>query len=353
MAKRTGGRLGSLVNLSAFACRKYEDEDESDDEERQKINERAASPSYIKEQKEIKDSFRKFIEDSEEEEDDVELLTRRIKSQEEKDKEEEDYLQWLKGQGEASADIQDMKYLRDYWNDPDLDDGEKFLRDYVLNKGYLDEENSDGEIPTYDEIVQEEVEDSEDEGELFLQKQADFERQYNFRFEEPDANVIKTYPRTIASSVRTKDVRRKLKREETKERKQKEKQHKQEELKQLKNLKRQEILAKLQKLKELTGNETVGFNEGDLEGDFDPQQHDKLMQKFFGSEFYGQDESYKPQFEEEDDLDGEWNWDNWTGNDEDYVEEETYEPYCEDPGFIVSFVVSETVLNISISCVSM
>ena len=57
-----------------------------------------------------------------------------------------------------------------------------------------------------------------------------------------------------------------------------EKEQKQEQLKQLKNLKRGEIVQKLQKLKELTGNQQLAFSQGDLEGDFDPSQHDALMQ---------------------------------------------------------------------------
>lgn len=93
-----------------------------------------------------------------------------------KDKEEADYVEWLKGQAELEApeEVKDMvskcrkawretergahilfwngaaffflsgqKYLRDYWNDPELDEKERFLRDYVLNKGYLDEEDAD------------------------------------------------------------------------------------------------------------------------------------------------------------------------------------------------------------------
>lgn len=254
-------------------------------------------------------------------------------------------MEWLKGQAELEGpeEVKDMKYLRDYWNDPQLDERERFLRDYVLNKGYLDEDKGDDRIPTYDEIVQEDVDDSEEEGESFLEKQEDFERSYNFRFEEPDAQKVKTYPRNIATSVRTKDDSRKRKREEVKQRKEKEKEQKREQLKQLKNLKRNEIMEKLKKLQELTGNEQLAFNDVDLDGDFDPQQHDQLMQKVFGDEYYGDEEDEKPQFDDNDELEEHWNWDTWTGergegdDGEEYNDEE-YDgagPHCDDEGFIM------------------
>ncbi|XP_030649527.1 protein KRI1 homolog [Chanos chanos] len=327
---------------------KYEDESEDEEMDR-RIQEREASPSYIQEQRDLKESFRKFVQDSDEEgsEEDAQLLKKRIKTQEEKDKEEADYVEWLKGQAELEEkeEVQDMKYLRDYWNDPKLDERESFLRDYILKKGYLEEDED--RIPTYDEVVLEEVEDSEEEGESFLQKQEDFERHYNFRFEEPGAQEIKTYPRSIATSVRSKDDRRKRKREEVKERKKKEKEQKQQQLKELKNLKRAEIMAKLQKLQEITGNEQLAFSHDNLEGDFDPAQHDQLMQKFFGDEYYGKDEEEKPQFDDDEELEGHWNWDTWTGEgeeeegygeDEEYQGEEqgeSYEPNFEDPDFIM------------------
>ncbi|MGH0178299.1 UNVERIFIED_CONTAM: hypothetical protein FKN15_077015 [Acipenser sinensis] len=337
-------------------CEEEEEEEESspdsDDDEESEV--RAALPSYIQEQKAIKESFRKFVEDSDEDDEKDEgfqLLTRRTKTQEEKrylhdywndpslDDGEKFLRDYMLNKGYLEGGEEEHRYLHDYWNDPSLDDGEKFLRDYMLNKGYLEGGEEEHRIPTYDEIVQEEVEDSSDEGESFLNQQEDFERRYNFRFEEPDAELIKTYPRTIATSVRTKDERRKRKREEIKERKKKEKAQKHEELKQLKNLKRRAVLEKLQTLRELTGNETVGFREGDLEGDFDPQQHDQLMQKFFGDEYYGAGEEEKPQFDEEEGLDEDWNWDNWTGNEEAEAGEGegeggTYAPNCEDPDFI-------------------
>lgn len=37
-------------------------------------------------------------------------------------------------------------------------------------------------------------------------------------------------------------------------------------------------MEKLKKLQELTGNEQLAFSQTDLEGEFDPQQHEHLMQ---------------------------------------------------------------------------
>ncbi|XP_028310492.1 protein KRI1 homolog [Gouania willdenowi] len=318
-------------------------EDESDDDE--EAAKRTSSPSYMQEQRELKESFRKFIQDSDEEEDEEgkegrasHLLTRRIKTQEEKDQEEEDYVAWLKGQAELDSpqEVTDMKHLRDYWNDPQLDEKERFLRDYMLNKAYLEDKDTDDRIPTYYELVQEDVDDSEEEEESFLERQENFERNYNFRFEEPDAQEIKTYPRNIATSVRSKDDRRKLKRDEVKERKTKEKEQKKEQLKQLKNLKRKELLEKLKQLQELTGNEELAFSQQDLDGDFNPDEHDELMKKFFGEDYYGEQEEEKPQFEDDEDLEEHWNWDTWTG--EERCEEDEYkasELHCEDQGFVM------------------
>ncbi|NWY22348.1 KRI1 protein, partial [Aphelocoma coerulescens] len=122
---------------------KYVDEEDEEDEEaaakRRKVE---ASQSYAEEQRALKESFRAFVADSEEEEEEGGALLRpRVRSQEEKEREEEQYLRWLRGQAEAPPEpLQDLEPLQKFWSDPALEPGERFLRDYLLGSGFREEE---------------------------------------------------------------------------------------------------------------------------------------------------------------------------------------------------------------------
>ncbi|XP_054717997.1 protein KRI1 homolog [Uloborus diversus] len=274
----------------------FSDEDEQVNEPR----------TYGEEQDEIKQSFKAALDNSDDEDD---LLQARQKTDEEKNAEEAEYLRWLKGQEEKVPEDteKEMSFLRKYWNDPKLDEGEKFLKDFILNKKYIVKDN-EGEIPTYDEITGDVEMLQEDE--KILEQQEMFEHKYNFRFEEPDDEFIKRYPRTIGDSLRRVDSRRKVKRDEYAERKKKEKEQKREELKRLKALKRKEIEEKFMKLKEICGQDELNLDENDIESDFDPDKHDQKMKELFNDDYYKVEEEDKPQFSYDEELDEE-NWNTW------------------------------------------
>lgn len=69
--------------------------------------------------------------------------------------------------------------LVDFWVKEDLPEDEKFLRDFILGKKWVNTEKEEA-IPHYHDIVQDPEEDEEE-----LDQQDDFENAYNFRFEEP------------------------------------------------------------------------------------------------------------------------------------------------------------------------
>ncbi|XP_036355085.1 protein KRI1 homolog [Octopus sinensis] len=163
--------------------------------------------------------------------------------------------------------------LRDYWQSEKISENDKFLRDYLLNRKYLvDEDDNDTEYKL----------NSSDSDSAEEDKQDEFEKNYNFRFEEPDGCQIKSYPRKITDSVRPVDHRRSEARLKAKERKETRENKKREELKRLRSLQRKEEAAKVSKLRSLSGNQN--FDTSHVFGDFDPEEHDQ--QEIFGDNFY-------------------------------------------------------------------
>lgn len=63
-----------------------------------------------------------------------------------------------------------MELLQAFWKARELDENENFLRDYILNKRWIES----NDIPTYDELIEQEDEEA-------LEKQDEFEAEYNFR----------------------------------------------------------------------------------------------------------------------------------------------------------------------------
>lgn len=272
----------------------YEDDDGEDDD--QDDEKRPQSPSYNQEQQNLRAEFKKVIDDGGDSDSGEEwggIFKRRDKTKEEEAAEDAQYTKWLAGEkANIGANAETLKPLKDYWSDPKLAKDEAFLRDYILNNGYT---NKDADkVPCYEDIVGDEhrPEDAADMSadEEELEKQAEFEHKYNFRFEEPDSEFIKRYPRTIENSVRRTDDRRKEKRVEVKERKLKEKEQKMRELEMLSNVRKREIEEKIQKLKLVTGDEGIAFDDADLEGDFDPEAYDRKMEAIFNNEYYQVDE---------------------------------------------------------------
>ena len=272
------------------------------------------SKTYVQELEDIKDSIKGALKGSDDEDED--LLNKKSKSAQEIIVEENEYKKWLLGQKEHLQDSNtenELKNLKEFWSDKNLDQDEKFLRDFILNKKYLE--------------GNEEIDDEEDlsEDEKTLDQQEEFEHKFNFRFEEPDQDFIKRYPRTIQDSMRRKDDSRKSKREATKERKDKEKEKKREELKQLKAFKRKEILDKIEQLRKITGNDELAFKDEDLEEDFDPDKYDQRMAEVFeqydNAPFQPEDEE-KPVFS---DMDSDLEPDNWDEYGDDEDEQENHE----------------------------
>ncbi|KAL3092390.1 hypothetical protein niasHS_007599 [Heterodera schachtii] len=188
----------------------------------------SSSPSYFDQQQQLKKAFKNALADSDDSGTE-ELLRKREKSEQEKVKEREDFYEWLRNEGaeENGAIIdKDLVKLKKRWSASggnQLDEEEKFLRDYLLNRNYENDEEEEEEeegtggerVPTYEQIIQEE----EDE-----EMAEQFEHKYNFRFEDPDQEFLKQYPRTVRESLRTNESKRKRRRERQKEQRKEEEQ---------------------------------------------------------------------------------------------------------------------------------
>lgn len=212
--------------------------------------------------------------------------------------------------------------------DPTANEGGNFLQAFFDNKAWLpksiDKETGKPIVPSYGEIVEddEEFEDDADR----------FETAYNFRFEDPNAAEIVSYARNQNTLRRSEETRRKRQRD-AKNSVKKEKELKREaEISKIKTKKVKEVVSKFEQLRQALGNDAESealskiLSEQDLDGDFEGDEWDKKMQAVFNEEFYAQ-EVRKPKWDKDSDNEGE---DEGEGEDEeqddDAVMEDAAEP---------------------------
>ncbi|KAK0550561.1 Kinetochore protein Spc24 [Tilletia horrida] len=213
-------------------------------------------------------------------------------------------------------------------------DDEAFLMNYVLNRGWVDS-GADDEPTTsstnkhaYGRDWEAEAAELESEDSFDSRAEA-FETAYNFRFESiangsaPAAVQSFARPAQQKESVRREDDSRKRKREERKERKEREKAEKVAELERYRGLQREEIRDRVKRIiKEAGAEEEAQFADLDLDGDFDPDAHDRAMSSAFNDGYYatgegaageegdegdfdpaGEDEDGKPVWDDDIDID--------------------------------------------------
>jgi protein KRI1 len=243
-------------------------------------------------------------ESSDADDNDCELFIKKEKSAVELAEEEKDFEQFLRKQKQKSVSAVrpgDELLLHSYLDKESTDEKERFLRDFVLNNGWM--EGGVGAAPKPADYavevdlsrsgnIKNEGDESDDDivgdDESDFDDQVDeFESRFNFRFEDPGGIRVQSHARTIDGSLRRPDERRKAARDARKERKQHEKVVKTEEIKQLKNMKKREIEARLVALQEAAGD-GVDFSGIDLDADFDPDEFSKQMEGKFGDEYYAE-----------------------------------------------------------------
>ena len=213
--------------------------------------------------------------------------------------------------GGASA-VDESVTLRRYMYGEQLNEDERFLRDYVLNamwknpaaarggddaEGEGEEEEGGGGRPGADGDGEDEDEDE------FSDRADDFERKHNFRYEEAGSAQLVSHPRHDKNSIRRQaQLSRKKEAEDArKARKEEARAQKEAELKRLKNLKKREILDRLRLIESVSGG-AGQLSEVDLSGDFDPEQWDQRMAEIFNDDYYAQeDEGFRAAEDEADD----------------------------------------------------
>uniref|UniRef100_A0A7C9EUJ3 Kri1-like C-terminal domain-containing protein n=1 Tax=Opuntia streptacantha TaxID=393608 RepID=A0A7C9EUJ3_OPUST len=271
-------------------------------------------PEFDDEEENEKEKVMTFVEEQEDLRKAV--LDAMAEAERENDEEDGDFLKLKERENPEDdggvGDEEIEKRLDEYFGeDEKLDENDKFLKDFFKNKLWIDKDK--GKRPIENDLVG--ISDDEEA----LEKQEDYEREYNFRFEENGSDRVLGHSRFVEGSVRKETNARKQQRERKKERLAQAELERREEVKRLKNLKKKEIQERLHKIREIAGisGESIPLTEEDLEEDFDPDEFDKKMKAAFGDNYYEAEDAdpefgsdgdesesdlEKPDFEKEDEL---------------------------------------------------
>lgn len=175
---------------------------------------------------------------------------------------------------------------------------EEFLSAFLDNQAWIPKKND--EVIDLDQIDNEDEQDFDDAVE-------DFERAYNFRYEDPNSAEIVSYARTQATLRRGKTNARKRARDKKLAVKEQEKHDTEQAVQKKKTAKLNKVMDRLAKIKEAVGgevnDETIErvFGDSLLNDDFDDADWDGKMAEIFNEQYYDA-ELTKPEWDEDDEI---------------------------------------------------
>ena len=297
-------RKGEKLTLKRQLLEDGADALASDDEDGDQPPPSTGKLAYDREQRELRAAF---VETGDGDGDGDNFLSVSSKPAAERGVGPDEYAAWLRDQaGAADESVTLRRYLS---GGEELNDEDRFLRDYILHakwkRGAGAESDEDGEGEEGARAAPE-PEGRAGEDEDFSDREDDFERAYNFRFEEPGAERVVSHPRSTDASIRKQAEagRKREAAEARRARKEEARAQKRQELQRLKNLKKQEVLERLRAIQEVSGA-AVPLSEVDLSGEFDPEDHDRQMAAMFSDDFYAQEDA---EYAHEQEA---WDGDDW------------------------------------------
>lgn len=189
---------------------------------------------------------------------------------------------------------------------------EEFLTAFLDNQAWIPKKND--KVIDLDQIDNEDEQDFDDAVE-------DFERAYNFRYEDPNSAEIVSYARTQATLRRGKTNSRKRARDKKNALKEQEKHETEQMLQKKKTAKMNKVIDRLAKIKEAVGDEVSDetiervFGDSLLNEDFDDADWDEKMAEIFNEQYYDA-ELTKPEWDDDDEIMAEYH-DSKGGDDDD------------------------------------